>query len=367
MAGIGKTEEDKIKQAREEYANRANAVGGFVKRNMTSDPNATKNSPISLRKPLGGIGGKILETLKSNISVERPLGGIGEKAMGVLFPYGQEGSQAYNERMNPKQPEEIDSAATGSPVAAAMDETGGTTTAPSPVPSVESPTQSKDTAPWSREKRMGYLGLNEGRIIRGGGPGGSDILTNRNTPFENYRSLPSEAYGVGGEEKESYVRGLREESQKPFASARKMDAYRKHLGIGESITPFEQEKLNIEREKIAQDAKQFAKTNDMTNRQNQEKIAMMMGGYTERETLDTEGNIIKSRTPNTEFFRDAFDSEGNFNLQNAFKSVEESKTLQNAKMVLEANKNDPKIAKILKERLMNANISEAKIKEKLGI
>ena len=95
---------------------------------------------------------------------------------------------------------------------------------------------------------------------------------------------------------------------------------------------------------------------------------MQMGGFTETEVPDPNGTgTIKRRTPNPEFFLEAFDEQGNFNLQNAKKSIEDSQTLQNAAVKLRENNNDPSVAKTLKERLMKRGISEDKIKAKLGI
>lgn len=129
-----------------------------------------------------------------------------------------------------------------------------------------------------------------------------------------------------------------------------------------------QRRLDLEERKIEQDAEQFAKTHDMTQRRNQEQLAMQMGGFTETEVPDPNGTgTIKRRTPNPEFFLEAFDEQGNFNLQNAKKSIEDSQTLQNAAVRLRENNNDPSVAKTLKERLMKRGISEDKIKAKLGI
>jgi hypothetical protein len=234
------------------------------------------------------------------------------------------------------------------------------------TPSVEAPTPAGDTGPWSREKRNEHLGLNEGEIVKGGGPGGTDLLTNREHPFTQPKELPQEAYGVGGsKEKEAMMADYEKEMRTPFASVEKIKAMERRLGIGKEISPFEEKRLSLEEKKIAQDADQFAKTHDMKIRQNQEQLAMAMGGFTETEVPDPAGTgTIKVRTPNPEFFKEAFDEEGNFDLKNAMKSIENSRVFQSAKAKLGA---DPKNATVIKERLKAAGYSDAEIKKRLGI
>lgn len=237
---------------------------------------------------------------------------------------------------------------------------------PTVAPSVEAPLPAGGTGPWSREQRNEYLGLNEGKIIKGGGPGGTDLLTNREQPFTQPKELPQEAYGVGGsKEKEAMMADYEKEMRTPFASVEKIKAMERRLGIGKEISPFEEKRLSLEEKKIAQDADQFAKTHDMKIRQNQEQLAMAMGGFTETEVLDPAGTgTIKVRTPNPEFFKEAFDEEGNFDLKNAMKSIENSRVFQSAKAKLSA---DPKNATVIKERLKAAGYSDAEIKKRLGI
>lgn len=366
-------------ETKEEYNKRADIVKKFVESNMTADPNATKNSPISLQNPLGGIGGKILNTIGSNISLEKPLGGLGEKAMSAMFPYGAEGRFPQQERAV-----KAGMTAAGQPIGPDMQERlrsgiGQTdqtrasvikeAEAAVPVavtPSVEAPTPAGGTGPWSQEKRNEYLGLNEGKIVKGGGPGGTDLLTNRDQPFTQPKELPQEAYGVGGsKEKEAMMADYEKEMRTPFASVEKIKAMERRLGIGKEISPFEEKRLSLEEKKIAQDADQFAKTHDMKIRQNQEQLAMTMGGFTETEVPDESGmGTKKIRTPNPEFFKEAFDEEGNFDLKNAMKSVENSRVFQSAKAKLSA---DPKNATVIKERLKAAGYSDAEIKKRLGI
>lgn len=374
MAGINKQ--------KDEYTKRADAVADVVTRNMTTDPNATINATkkigASLQNPLGGIGGKVLNTIASNVSLEKPLGGLGEKAMGELFPYGLEGSIPQRERavkegltaegqpMGPDMQERLRTGVGPDVTKKTIAEESAAAVPVAAIPSVEAPVPVGGTGPWSQGKRNEYLGLNEGKIVKGGGPGGTDLLTNRDQPFTQPKELPQEAYGVGGsKEKEAMVQELK---NNPFGSVAKMNLAAKAMGIGEGITPTEQKRLDLEEKRIQQQADQFAKTHDMTQRHNQEQIAMQMGGFTETEVPDPAGTgTIKQRTPNPEFFMEAFDEQGNFSLQNAVKSVEESKTLQNAKAVLAAKGNDPSVAKDLKERLSKRGISESKIKSIVGI
>lgn len=374
MAGINKQ--------KDEYTKRADAVADVVTRNMTTDPNATINATkkigASLQNPLGGIGGKVLNTIASNVSLEKPLGGLGEKAMGELFPYGLEGSIPQRERavkegltaegqpMGPDMQERLRTGVGPDVTKKTIAEESAAAVPVAAIPSVEAPVPVGGTGPWSQGKRNEYLGLNEGKIVKGGGPGGTDLLTNRDQPFTQPKELPQEAYGVGGsKEKEAMVQELK---NNPFGSVAKMNLAAKAMGIGEGITPTEQKRLDLEEKRIQQQADQFAKTHDMTQRHNQEQIAIQMGGFTETEVPDPAGTgTIKQRTPNPEFFMEAFDDKGNFSLQNAVKSVEDSKTLQNAATKLKESNNDPSVAKALKERLMKRGISESKIKSIVGI
>lgn len=237
------------------------------------------------------------------------------------------------------------------------------------TPSVEAPIPVDAGKPWSPERRAKELGLVQPKIVKGGGPGGTDLLTNRENPFTEPKTLPQEAYGVGGSaKKEAAMRDLEKEVNQPFADRGKSNLYYKSLGIGEGITPIEQAKLDLEKEKMTQSAKQFAITNDMTKRHNQEQIALQLGGFTETEVPDPAGTgTVKVRTPNPEFFKEAFDEKGNFSLDRAMKSVDKSKTFQTAKAKLLEVKGDPKVAKAIKERMVAAGYSTTEIKERLGI
>lgn len=121
------------------------------------------------------------------------------------------------------------------------------------TPSVEAPTPAGGTGPWSREKRNEYLGLNEGKIIKGGGPGGTDLLTNRDQPFTQPKELPQEAYGVGGsKEKEAMMADYEKEMRTPFASVEKIKAMERRLGIGDQMTEAQKAANALERDKMKQ-------------------------------------------------------------------------------------------------------------------
>lgn len=365
-------------ETKEEYNERTKAVEDFVKRNMTTDTDATKKSGISLKTPLGGIGDKILDTVRTNVSLGRPLGGLGEKAMEAMFPYGAEGRFPQQERavkagmtasgqpIGPDMQERLRTGVGPDVTKKSIEEEAATAVPVAATPSVEAPLPAGSTGPWSQGKRNEYLGLNEGKIVKGGGPGGTDLLTNREQPFTQPKELPQEAYGIGGsKEKEAMMADYEKEMRTPYASVEKIKAMERRLGIGKEISPFEEKRLSLEEKKIAQDADQFAKTHDMKSRQNQEQLAMTMGGFTETEVPDPAGTgTIKVRTPNPEFFKEAFDEEGNFDLKNAMKSIENSRVFQSAKAKLGA---DPKNATVIKERLKAAGYSDAEIKKRLGI
>jgi hypothetical protein len=121
------------------------------------------------------------------------------------------------------------------------------------TPSVEAPTPAGGTGPWSREKRNEYLELNEGKIVKGGGPGGTDLLTNREHPFTQPKELPQEAYGVGGsKEKEAMMADYEKEMRTPFASVEKIKAMERRLGIGDQMTEAQKAANALERDKMKQ-------------------------------------------------------------------------------------------------------------------
>lgn len=325
------------------------AVDDFVKRNMTSDPEATKRGAGIMAKtiadalPAGGV------------SLQNPLGGFGAEAMKAMFPYGLEGSVTQRERAVKEG-----LTASGQPLPADMSErlmqdkinkqagvgtalTRSDITAQAekavPVATVENAPAAAagiNGQPWSRERRMEELNLNEGRIERGIGPGGTDVLTNRNTPFKDYKVLPEEAAGSP----EAQVR----KNLTELATGRGPGAL-KAAGIlmgGKA----QEEQANIEREKMAQSAQQFAANKDMKNVENQRDFLMKFGGYTENEVLDVEGNKTTVRTPNMDILKEAFDDDGNINVQKALKGVEDNKSINNAKAVL-SKENAPVVRKML--------------------
>lgn len=121
------------------------------------------------------------------------------------------------------------------------------------TPSVEAPTPAGGTGPWSREKRNEHLDLNEGKIVKGGGPGGTDLLTNREHPFTQPKELPQEAYGVGGsKEKEAMMADYEKEMRTPFASVEKIKAMERFLGIGDQMTEAQKAANALERDKMKQ-------------------------------------------------------------------------------------------------------------------
>jgi hypothetical protein len=125
---------------------------------------------------------------------------------------------------------------------------------PAPAtPSVEAPVPVGGTGPWSQGKRNEYLGLNEGKIVKGGGPGGTDLLTNREQPFTQPKELPQEAYGVGGsKEKEAMMADYEKEMRTPYASVEKIKAMERRLGIGNQMTEAQKAANTLERDKMKQ-------------------------------------------------------------------------------------------------------------------
>jgi len=387
MAGINK--------AKDEYTQRADAVADAVTRNMTTDTSATKKGLGVIANKAAGSPliqdiGKSVGSIK-DVAGLAAAGGLELAQVPTKYIAGEESGTLrgmtdaiYRNLAASESPvaKMIKGGGVGAPTSPAVKTDVAPTAAVKPVekaaeieapvaaaPSVEAPLPAGGTGPWSTEKRNEYLGLNEGKIVKGGGPGGTDLLTNREQPFTQPKELPQEAYGVGGsKEKEAMMADYEKEMRTPYASVDKIKAMERRLGIGNQMTEAQKAANTLERDKMEQSAKQFAKTHDMTQRHNQEQIAMQMGGFTETEVPDPNGTgTIKKRTPNPEFFLEAFDEQGNFNLQNAKKSIEESQTLQNAAVKLRENNNDPSVAKTLKERLMKRGISKDKIKAKLGI
>ncbi len=212
---------------------------------------------------------------------------------------------------------------------------------------------------------------------------------------ERYNAMPKQTFGVGSDtgkyenvdmktgnitlygEKPQPYKGLSAESQqlikemdeqgispgrraeviKGLIASEKGEAgamERAKLGVG--MTDYQKAQTELEREKMAQSAQQFAANKDMKNVENQRDFLMKFGGYTENEVLDVEGNKTTVRTPNMDILKEAFDDDGNINVQKALKGVEDNRSLQNAKAYL-----TKETASVIRQRLLDANVPQKKI------
>lgn len=211
-----------------------------------------------------------------------------------------------------------------------------------------SPAATEAGKPWTQEQRNKHLGIGDFRIVKGAGPEGTDVLTNRETPFRNYKELPSEAYGIGGsKEKEAMMSEYEKEMRTPFASVEKIKAMERRLGIGTEATPFEKGKLALEEKKLQQDAEQFAETHDMNEQSSKEKLLMMAGGTI--ETIDPNtGETVKR--PDLSLLEGAYDEKGKIDISKVLRAKFKRDTIANAQKRKLAGA-DPEAIK----RIMRAN------------
>ncbi len=271
MAGINK--------AKDEYTQRADAVADAVTRNMTTDTSATKKGLGVIANKAAGSPliqdiGKSVGSIK-DVAGLAAAGGLELAQVPTKYIAGEESGTLrgmtdaiYRNLAASESPvaKMIKGGGVGAPTSPAVKTDVAPTAAVKPVekaaeieapvaaaPSVEAPLPAGGTGPWSTEKRNEYLGLNEGKIVKGGGPGGTDLLTNREHPFTQPKELPQEAYGVGGsKEKEAMMADYEKEMRTPFASVEKIKAMERRLGIGDQMTEAQKAANALERDKMKQ-------------------------------------------------------------------------------------------------------------------
>lgn len=167
------------------------------------------------------------------------------------------------------------------------------------VPGTVPTTSGKE--PWSRERRMKELGLNEGQIIRDFKDPKTgvvtDLLTNRKTPMENYKELPSEAYGIGGsKEKEAYLNALDREMGRQFPSAVAMGQQKDRFGLDTAITPAQREALDLKRAELGRSIFEFTQKHDLNKQENITKLAEFLSPTSKMDEAGDITTITKDPT-----------------------------------------------------------------------
>lgn len=301
-----------------EYDERADAVRKTVEGKFSSDPEATKRGYGMIADAAGdvvaGVGkipvvrdiGRAISPVADVVGMAGAglLGGANagmEYLTGVRSPVAAKITEDYFNYLGDKyigkpavkavQKKEgvgpVGAPAVPAPEAKAVTPVGAPeVTVTKEVPGTAPTTSSKE--PWSRERRMKELGLNEGQIIRDFKDPKTgvvtDLLTNRKTPMENYKELPTEAYGAGGsKEKEAYLNMLDKETSRQYPSAVAMEQQRKRWGIGEAITPAEQAALDLKRAELGRRIFEFSKNLDMKRQENITKMAEFFSPYTKTD------------------------------------------------------------------------------------
>ena len=303
---------------KDEYNDRAEAVRGSMERKFSSDPEATKRGfgllanaagdvvagvgKIPVVRDIGRVAGPVADVVGLAGAGLLKGANVGmEYLTGVKSPVAAKITEDYFNYLGDKyigkptvKPTQAKSGIgqTGAPAVPAPESKVVT---PVGAPEVTVTKEAPGTAPaagskepWSRERRMQELGLNEGQIIRNFKDPKTgvvtDLLTNRNTPMENYKELPTEAYGAGGsKEKEAYLNMLDKETSRQYPSAVAMEQQRKRWGIGEAITPAEQAALDLKRAELGRRIFEFSKNFDMKRQENITKMAEFFSPYTKTD------------------------------------------------------------------------------------
>lgn len=314
-----------------EYDKRADAVRKTVERKFSSDPEATKRGYGMIADAAGdvvaGVGkipvvrdiGRAISPVADVVGMAGAglLGGANvgmEYLTGVKSPVAAKITDDYFNYLENKyigkpavkavQKKEVvgpvGAPAVPAPEAKVVTPVGAPeVTVAKEVPGTVPTTSSKE--PWSRERRMQELGLNEGEIIRNFKDPKTgvvtDLLTNRKTPMENYKELPTEAYGVGGsKEKEAYLNALDREMGRQFPSAVAMGQQKDRFGLDTAITPAQREALDLKRAELGRSIFEFTQKHDLNKQENITKLAEFLSPTSKMDEAGDITTITKDPT-----------------------------------------------------------------------